>query len=102
MRPTDGRRPFPREALPRPGADAGAYLFGLDGHLYSHSQGADGAVRRWDAEARRWVDGTDSHSARVRVGKGLLALLPGRVQCEGQESLAPPGRGSYRSFWYSL
>jgi hypothetical protein len=99
VRPTDGKRKFDAEPLPRPNRLCGAYLYGREDVVYSTYDGN----KTWDSGARSWppadsVGGTDE---TMRVGNSVLTFGNSTVLLNGKTILPPPDRGSYQLFFYA-
>jgi len=66
---TLSRPTFRTELLPRPTSDAGTYLFGHDGALYSYGRNAiDKQLRRWNANGNQWIDAPRARPLSIQVG----------------------------------
>jgi len=97
VRPTDGARQYDCQPLPRPGPDAGAYLFDVADTLYFRG----GTIRRWDEEAQQWRDDPNRFSGRTRLGRGMLAFATNHVEYDGRRILRGPEKGDFYRFYYA-
>ena len=99
VRPTDGKRTFQVEQLPRPNNLCGTYLFSRDEVVHS----TFGDVKAWNAHAKHWrnipsIGGTEE---TMRVGTGVLEFGDSSVKYSGRTILEKPARGSYQIFFYA-
>lgn len=99
VRPTDGRRDWVVQPLPRPNDLCGTYLHGRDEVVHAITEG----LKAWDDQANAWrelpeVGGTQE---TMRVGSGLLEFGDSLVKYEGKTILSPPSQGSYQLFYYA-
>lgn len=63
------------EKLPRPTTDAGTYLFGFQGRLYSIGRGGnDGRLRVWDPAAEQWQPDDVTIPFSIEVADGVLSV----------------------------
>lgn len=99
IRPTDGKRSFEVEALPRPNDLCGTYLYGRDGVVRS----TYGGLKAWMLQDERWqeeqaIGGT---AETMRLGDGVLEFGASTVRYNGRTILSPPAEGSYELFFYA-
>ena len=99
VRPTDGRRTFDTEKLPRPNSLCGTYLYGREDVVYS----TYGGYKAWDQDTRTWgqVDSTGGTNETMRVGNDVLTFGSSTVTFNGTTILSPPAKGSYQLFFYA-
>ncbi|MBM3997107.1 MAG: hypothetical protein FJ303_23595 [Planctomycetes bacterium] len=99
VRPTDGKRAFTLERLPRPNNLCGTYLYSRDEAVYS----TYGTVRAWNQKTHEWRDvpGIGSSDEAMRVGNALLEFGNSTVKYRGKTILNPPSAGSYQRFFYA-
>ncbi|MCC7493102.1 MAG: hypothetical protein IT204_12165 [Fimbriimonadaceae bacterium] len=84
-----------RQALPRAGGLAGAYLFDLDGALHATVED----VRRYDGA--QWVKQPTTHGGRIRIGAQLVLFDNNSIVHDQQTILGAPPQGSYVRFYYA-
>ena len=101
VRPASGERKFTMERLPRPSDDAGTYLFGFGGKLYSYSHGEDKTVRWWNTQLGKWEVEPGPAIDRMRLGSGVLSFGDSEVWFNGNSILSPPPQGQYSKFYYA-
>lgn len=99
VRPTEGKRTFMLEKLPRPNNLCGTYLYSRDDVVHS----VYGTVRTWNQKSQEWRDlpdigGTDE---TMRVGNAVLEFGNSTVKYRGKTILNPPTAGSYQRFFYA-
>lgn len=71
---THGRPDFRTTPLPRPTTDAGTYLYGSHGQLFSYGRNAiDHGLRRWDSHTNQWS--LDVQTAPLSVDVAGLPLF---------------------------
>lgn len=99
IRPVDGRREYLVQALPRPNALCGTYLYSRDETVYS----TYGGLKAWDAATNEWRDRPDVGGTQetMRVGQGLLEFGDSTVKYDGTVLLSRPAVGNYQLFFYA-
>jgi hypothetical protein len=104
VRPADGEDRFTLKRLPRPDDDCGLYMFDFDGKLYAINDSTGRFFREWDPSAPGWrrasgpVDGlTSSSDGVMRLGRGMLRFVGGRVEYDGKTSVRSTPAGATSS-----
>jgi hypothetical protein len=99
VRPTDGKRTFTTEKLPRPNNLCGTYLCGRDDVVYS----TYGGTKAWNSDNKKWIDvkSIGGTQEAMRVGDGVLNFGGSTVTYNGKTVLDPPKNGSYQLFFYA-
>lgn len=82
---------FQTELLPRPSSDAGTYLYGNSGELFSYGRNAiDRGLRRWDASSRQWILDPQTIPLSVQVQGLPLAVDQRTIWYGGKPVLELP------------
>ena len=97
VRPTNGKREFTIKRLPRPSVDAGAYMFDLDGTLYSSGR----PPRSWNEAAEKWEDDPNPLPGRMCLGEGMLLFADDHAEYNGKTILTKPEQGAYQRLYYA-
>jgi len=99
VRPTEGKRTYSLEKLPRPNNLCGTYLYSRDEIVHS----SFGTVRAYNQKAKQWTDvpGIGGTEETMRVGNAVLEFGNSTVKYDGKTILKPPAAGSYQRFFYA-
>ncbi len=100
---TAGEDKFTLEPLPRPTTDAGTYLFGFDGRLFSKGRGGvDDKLRVWMPEAGRWDADPKTVPFSVQVAGEVMAATGRRITYGGRTVLElAPDQGAIGEWYYA-
>lgn len=99
---TGGEETFATELLPRPTTDAGTYLFGFDGQLFSKGRGAiDNKLRVWRQQNGRWEVDKQTIPFSVHVAGKIMSATSQRITYDGRPVLElAPEQGQIGEWYY--
>jgi len=99
---TAGEKNFSPQRVPRPTTDAGTYLFGFDGRLFSkgRSSATDNKLRVWLPEEKRWQVDDKTVPFSVHVAGDVLAATDRRVTYGGRTVLELDVNQGRLTEWY--
>ena len=89
------------QLLPRPTSDAGTYLFGFTGQLFSYGRnGLDQGLRRWDADASQWREDQQTPPLAMEVAGQILFGTSSHISYAGHPVLVVPSAEYRFGEWY--
>jgi hypothetical protein len=99
---TGGEETFATELLPRPTTDAGTYLFGFDGQLFSKGRGAiDNKLRVWRQQDGHWEVDKQTIPFSVHVAGKIMSATSQLITYDGRPILElAPEQGQIGEWYY--
>lgn len=92
---------FRKVLLPRPSNDAGTYLYGFDGKLFSFGRNAlDKALRLWDSDNQQWQIDLATPPLAVHVEKHAMYATAQQINYGDQVILQIPQEQGRLGEWY--
>ncbi|MBX3422782.1 MAG: family 10 glycosylhydrolase [Pirellulaceae bacterium] len=89
------------ELLPRPSSDAGTYLYGFDGKLFSYGRNAlDQGLRVWQPDLRAWLIDAQTPPLAIQVDGRTMSASPTQINFDGRCVLDVAPNDSRIGEWY--
>ncbi len=98
---TGGAETFTTELWPRPTTDAGTYLFGFDGRLFSTGRGSiDNKLRVWRPQDGRWEVDKQTIPFSVHVAGKIMSATSQRITYDGRPVIELAPENGKLGEWY--